>query len=72
MFNGVSAPVDVYDWLQLARRALAVAAGILVIATVIQTWRTQRYHTGITRTAAWLGAVFVVEALLSVFTPMPC
>ena len=70
MFIGGGAPVDVYDWLQLARRVLAVAAGILVIATVVQTWRTQRHQARMTRTAAWLGLAFVVEALLSVFTPM--
>jgi heme a synthase len=68
MFNGISAPVDVYDWLQLARRVVAVAAGILVIATVIQT---RRHHNArMTRTATWLAIVFVVEAVVSVVTPM--
>ena len=67
MFNGISAPVDGYDWLQLARRVVAVAAGIAVVATVIQTLHR---NARMTRTAAWLGAVFLVEAVVSVFTPM--
>jgi len=49
---------------------IAVAASIMVITTVVQTWRTQRHNTRMTRTAAWLGAAFLIEALLSVFTPM--
>jgi heme a synthase len=70
MFIGGGAPVNLYDWLQLARRLIAVAASIMVITTVVQTWRTQRHNTRMTRTAAWLGAAFLIEALLSVFTPM--
>jgi heme A synthase len=38
-WTGLGAPTDVFDWLALARLALAVVASLLVLVTALRAWR---------------------------------
>jgi cytochrome c oxidase assembly protein subunit 15 len=52
---------DVTSWPHLARRLLAGATGVLVIAVVAKAWRThQRFH----RTATAMGTLFLAETVV--------
>ncbi len=46
---------------QVARNIFAVLASILIVAVVVQAWRTQREHTTTVRTATLLGVLFLIE-----------
>jgi cytochrome c oxidase assembly protein subunit 15 len=54
---------EVRGWLQLARRLLAGAASIMVIAVVVQAWRQQG---AIRYTAMVMGGLFLAETALGV------
>lgn len=60
-------PVDLRGWLQLSRRVLGGAAGILLVAVVWQAWRTQRAQAAIVRGATMVGVFFVAEIVVGVF-----
>jgi heme A synthase len=52
------------QWLQLARRLLAGATGILVIGVVVQAWRRRPGPGAILPTATAVGLLFLAEALV--------
>jgi heme A synthase len=56
--------MDLPGWPQAARRLLAVMASLLIIAAVVQAWRTQRRHKGILVVATVVGLFFLVEITL--------
>ena len=66
---------DLRGWLLLARRVVAGAATLMIIAIVFQAWRTQRGGAGIVRAASLVGISFLVEATIGIlmltngFTP---
>jgi cytochrome c oxidase assembly protein subunit 15 len=66
LYNEPAMLVDLNDWLQMTRRLLGGVAGLLVLAVVVQAWRTQRDQVAILRVAAILGALFVVEIAVGV------
>ena len=57
---------DLRGWLLLTRRVVAGAATLMMVAIVIQAWRTQRKHAGIVRAASLMGISFLVEAAVGV------
>jgi heme a synthase len=56
--------MDLPGWPQVVRRVLAGVAGFLIIAVVVQAWRTQRRQQGILAVATVVGFLFLVEMLL--------
>ncbi len=56
--------MDLPGWPQVVRRLLASVAGLLIIAVVVQAWRTQRRHKGILIVATAVGLLFLVEMTL--------
>ena len=62
LYDGRLAPVDLRGWLEVARRWIAGGVGVLVVALVVQAWRTQRERAGIQRGAWALAIAFLVEA----------
>jgi cytochrome c oxidase assembly protein subunit 15 len=56
--------MDSPGWPQVVRRLLASLAGLLIIAVVVQAWRTQRRHKGILVVATAIGLLFLVEMAL--------
>jgi heme o synthase len=55
-------------WATLARGLLAVVAGVLALATLVQAWRTQRARPGMARgilpAALVMGVLLVIEVAL--------
>lgn len=74
---GLGAPTDVFDWLAVARLALAVVATLLVVATALRAWRSASapLRVNATASAALLLAATVAANLVpapdeGVFVPM--
>jgi heme A synthase len=57
-------PLSLSAWPQLARWLLALAASVLIAATVVQVWRTQRAHRTVVFTATVVGALWFAETVL--------
>ncbi len=64
LYSGWLFPVDLRDWLRLARRLIAGAASLMIVALVVQAWRTQRERVTVLRAATAVGVVFLVEMLV--------
>ncbi len=64
LYSGWLFPVDLRDWLRLARRLIAGAASLMIVALVVQAWRTQRERAPVLRAATAVGVVFLVEMLV--------
>jgi len=56
--------VDPRSWLQVARFMVAGVAGILVIAVVVQAWRTPRQPSAVRRAAVLVGGLFLVQLVV--------
>jgi heme a synthase len=52
---------DLPGWPQAVRLLLAGAASVLIVAVVVQVWRTRRGQSALVRTASAAGALFLVE-----------
>ena len=50
------------DGPSIARHAVAGVAGLLIVAVVVQAWRTQRKRTAVLRAATSTGVIFAAEA----------
>jgi cytochrome c oxidase assembly protein subunit 15 len=61
LLGGLAVPADPRGWLQIARLAMAAAAGGLILVLVLQAWRTQHTLGAIRGTAVLAGATFVAE-----------
>ena len=66
LYGGRLALGDLRGWLQIARRLIAGVAGILVVAVVVQAWRTPQRQAGIRRIATAVSISFLFEILLGV------
>ena len=53
-----------HGWLRAARLLLATAAGILLIAVIVQAWRLQPKNGAVRRAATALGILFLAEILV--------
>jgi heme A synthase len=61
---------DLRGWLQAVRWLFSLGAGLLVVALVVQAWRTQRRHPAIRRAATATGLVLLAETLLGALLPL--
>jgi len=68
---GLSAPQDLFDWLQLGRLGLAAAASLLVLALVIQAWRTQRSRPVLVRNTTVVGILLLAATVIAALMPAP-
>ena len=68
---GLSASVDLFDWLQLGRLGLAAAASLLVLALVIQAWRTQRGRPVLRRNTTVVGILLLAATIIAALVPAP-
>lgn len=68
---GLGRPEDVFGWLYLARFALGVLASTLIVALVVQSWRTQRRRPGVVRDTAVVGVLLVTGTLIGALMPTP-
>ncbi len=66
LYGGQAVPDDVHGWLRAARLLLATAAGILLIAVIVQAWRLQPKNGAVRRAATALGILFLAEILVGV------
>ncbi|MCP4539140.1 MAG: heme A synthase [Chloroflexi bacterium] len=70
MYSGWVIPTDPRGWLQMVRRVVAGVASVLIIAVVVQAWRTQRNQAAILRAATVVGVLFLVETIVGAFMRM--
>jgi cytochrome c oxidase assembly protein subunit 15 len=70
LYGGSLVSIDPPGWLQITRRLVSIAASLMVIAVVIQAWRTQRMQRAIMSTTMVMGVLWLIEtavgALLTV------
>jgi cytochrome c oxidase assembly protein subunit 15 len=64
LYSGRLVPVDLHGWLQMARGLIAGVATILVVAVVVQAWRTQRRQAAILHAATVVGVLFLAETMV--------
>ncbi len=55
--------IDLHGWLAILRLALSFIGALLVVAIVLQAWRTQRQKKLVLHVASWTGGVFLAEIL---------
>jgi heme A synthase len=60
---------DVPTWLPTARLLIAIATGLLIVAVVAQTWRTQRHRATLLRAATAAGLLFLAELAVGAALP---
>ena len=61
---------DLRGWLQAARWLLSAMASLLIVALVVEAWRTQRHQPTIVRAATAAGVVLLVEILVGLLLPL--
>ena len=57
--------------LDLARFALGVLASALIVALVVQAWRTRRHRRSVVRGTAVVGALLVAGTVIGALMPTP-
>jgi heme A synthase len=57
-------PPGLDAWPQIGRWTLAILASILIVAAVLQAWRTRRTQKAVLITATILGALWLAESVL--------
>jgi cytochrome c oxidase assembly protein subunit 15 len=55
---------DLHGWLQMARWLAGIAAGLLIVAVVVQAWRKQRQQKAILYAATVVGMLFLAETIV--------
>ncbi len=68
---GLGRPEDLFGWLYLIRFAIGVLASALIIALVVQVWRTQRHRPQLVRDATIAGVLLVTATAVGVLMPTP-
>ncbi len=58
------APASSHGWAEMARRSVTGIASLLIVAVVVQAWRTQREQAAVLRAATSTGILFLVESEL--------
>ena len=66
LYNESLVLADLRGWLQVARRLIALAAAIFIVAVVARAWRRQRGQAAIVRAAALVGILFLAETTVGV------
>lgn len=60
-------PVDGLGWINVGHRLISALAGILMLATWLQSWRTQRSQTAILVASNAAGVLFLSQVLMGAF-----
>ena len=68
---GLGRPEDLFGWLYLARFALGVLASALIVALVVQAWRTRRDRPSVVRGTAVVGALLAAGTAIGALMPTP-
>lgn len=68
-YGGRWAPAGGLGWLQMVRSLIAGLATILVVAVVVQAWRTQHKNRAIPRVATAIGVSLLAETLIAALMP---
>jgi cytochrome c oxidase assembly protein subunit 15 len=64
LYSSVWPTVDSRAWLAVVRRVVAGLASVLVLAVIVQAWRTRRGQKGVVAVATAMGILFFAETLL--------
>lgn len=67
LLGDVGAPLELAGWPFVARRAIALAAAILIAGAVARGWRLRRSHARIARAAAALAALLAAEVAIGLW-----
>lgn len=65
--EGSLLPETPFGWINLVHRFLTLLAGLLVIALIVQAWRTQRSQTAVLVATTAAGVLFLSQALMGAF-----
>ena len=68
---GLGRPEDVFGWLYLARFAVGALASALIVALVVQAWRTQLHRPRLVRNTTIVGALLAVGIVVGALMPTP-
>ena len=68
---GLGKPEDLYGWMYLARFALGVLASGLIVALVVQAWRSQRHNPLLVRDATIAGVLLAIATAIGALMPTP-
>jgi heme A synthase len=69
LYGALSGAAEIGGALPPVRRALGAAAGLLIVAVVVQTWRRHRGHAAVCRAATTLAIAFLVEITVGALMP---
>jgi len=68
---GLGRPEDLFGWLYLVRFAVGVLASALIVALVVQVWRTLRNHPHLVRDTTIAGALLAIATTIGALMPTP-
>jgi len=68
---GLGRPEDLFGWLYLVRFAVGVLASALIVALVVQVWRTQRHRPLLIRDATIAGVLLAIATAVGALMPTP-
>ncbi len=66
LYGEPSSLATLQDWYKATRHFVAGIASLLIVALVVQAWRTQRHQTATMRATAAVGILFVVEITVGI------
>jgi heme A synthase len=69
LYGALSGAAEIGGALPPVRRALGAAAGLLIVAVVVEAWRRHRGQTAIYRAATTLAIAFLVEITVGALMP---
>lgn len=68
---GLSQPEDLFGWFYLARFAGGVVASCLILALVVQAWRSQKDRPGLVRVTTVAGVLLLAGTVVGALMPTP-
>lgn len=68
---GLGRPEDLYGWLYLARFALGILAGGLIVILVVRAWKSERSNPRLVRDTTIAGVLLAVATVIGILMPTP-
>lgn len=68
---GLGRPEDLFGWLYLVRFAVGVLASALIVALVVEVWRTQRHQPLLVRNTIIAGVLLTIATTVGALMPTP-
>jgi cytochrome c oxidase assembly protein subunit 15 len=68
---GLGRPEDLFGWMYLVRFAFGVLASALIVALVVQVWRTRRHHPLLVRDTTIAGVLLAIATTVGALMPTP-